>query len=860
GPELIRLQRAILDHDPTLAWRPVVAVSASGPDERFVGRAVEVARIRAAVDEVVSRRAGRGAVVVVSGEAGIGKTALAREAVGRMTGVPGVWGRGVEAAVDAPYGVWAAVSRQLARLGVIEPAPPAAGEQPLVTYAAIARSLQRAREPFAVVVDDLQWVDAATLGVLELLAGELDGLPMALVVSVRTPDVEARPAALACLTELGRARVAHRIELGGLSVADVESWLAERHGDGGRQALARVVHDRTAGHPFFIRELVALLAGDGTGAEALDRSILATVPAAVHDVVRRRVSSLPAATQQLMAAAAVLGRRVDLGVLAGVVDEPIEAVLAGLDPAMASGLLRSDPDRIGQLSFSHALVSDALRAEQTAAGLARRHAAVAVVIERRWAGDLDSVIDELAIHAHAGAAAGTAAAAVDHGARAAALATAANAPADAAAHLTRALDALAIVAPGDRARRQGLATDLGIALAAAGDAMGGRAALVEAAALADAQGDGDGVVRALRHVNGDDLWSSLDWSQYDERTTAVIRRALDRLPVDEAGSRAELTAALASELYAVDVERSLALAAEAVELAALVDDPLVQARVLLRQCWAAWRPAGQPLRAAAGDRLVEVASSGELPARFRPLAHLTRFVAAYEVGDAAVADRHVALARATADPVRTPAEWTYVLYAEWSLLVARGRFSEALELVDGVHDAMRRSRRTVAGVTRTGLWVQAFVELGRTDEALDALDGLASTPYAPSGRWWRAWTLARGGRLGEVAAELRGFDGPLADDWYRAPLLCAALHAAAIIGDADFTARHVDVLRPHEDHVAVAGSGGLVLGPVALTVARADVVLGDPVAARRSLERAEVIARRMGSAPWLEQIADVAAR
>ena len=460
---------------------------------------------------------------------------------------------------------------------------------------------------------------------------------MVLAVTVRTPDVDARPAATACLAGAGRARTARRIELGGLGVDDVETWIGDRRRELPARAVGRLVHDRTGGHPFFVRELLALLAGDGDGGVELDeRAVLATaVPAAVHDVVRRRVSLLPAPTQQLMTAAAVLGRRVDLGVLAGVVEEPIDVVLASLEPALAAGLLEPDPDRVGQLLFAHALVADALRAEQTAAGLARRHAVVTTVIERRWAGDLDAVIDELAIHAHAGAAAGTAAAAVEHGARAAELATAASAPADAAAHLRRALDALTVAAPGDRVRRQQLSTELGIALAASGDAMGGRAALVQAAALADALGDVDGVVRALRHVNGDDLWSSLDWSQSDASTMAVIERNLDRLPADRSASRAELTAALAAELYSVDAARSLALAAEAVDLAALVGDPLVEARVLLRQCWAAWRPAGQPLRAAAGDRLVELASSGRLPERFRPLAHLTRFVAAYEIGDAA---------------------------------------------------------------------------------------------------------------------------------------------------------------------------------------------------------------------------------
>ena len=129
----------------------------------------------------------------------------------------------------------------------------------------------------------------------------------------------------------------------------------------------------------------------------------------------------------------MLGRRVDLGVLAGVVDEPIEAVLDDLDPAVAAGLLQADPERIGQVQFAHAIVAEALRDEQSPARLARGHAAVARVMERRWAGDLDAVIDELAVHAYAGATAGTAGSAVEHGARAAELAMAAKAPGEAAA-------------------------------------------------------------------------------------------------------------------------------------------------------------------------------------------------------------------------------------------------------------------------------------------------------------------------------------------------------------------------------------------------------------------------------------------
>ena len=178
------------------------------------------------------------------------------------------------------------------------------------------------------------------------------------------------------------------------------------------------------------------------------------------------------------------------------------------------------------------------------------------------------------------------------------------------------------------------------------------------------------------------------------------------------------------------------------------------------------------------------------------------------------------------------------------MLVARGRFTEAAALSDQVHDAMRRSRPAVAEVTWVGLTTQVATELGRTDEALDALDDLRSTPYAATSHWWRAWALARGGRLDDVGAHLRAFDGPLADDWYRSPLLCAALEAAAVVGDAEFAAAHVDVLRPLQDYVAIAGSGGLVLGPIALAVARTDLLLGDLDGARESLARPNGSPRR----------------
>ena len=123
--------------------------------------------------------------------------------------------------MDTPYGAWSAIAGQLVVLGVTDAVDLAAAEDPVAIRGAIAQSLHQARKPFCVVVDDLQWADAGTLGVLELLADRPPAM-LLLVVTVRSGDL--RPSALACVAELSRRAV--RIDLGGLGVDDVEQWIA----------------------------------------------------------------------------------------------------------------------------------------------------------------------------------------------------------------------------------------------------------------------------------------------------------------------------------------------------------------------------------------------------------------------------------------------------------------------------------------------------------------------------------------------------------------------------------------------------------------------------------------------------------
>jgi len=216
-----------------------------------------------------------------------------------------------------------------------------------------------------------------------------------------------------------------------------------------------------------------------------------------------------------------------------------------------------------------------------------------------------------------------------------------------------------------------------------------------------------------------------------------------------------------------------------------------------------------------------------------------------------MADRLLRTARVTADPVHTPSAWSYVLYAEASLLLLRGAFAEAEAKIAELHEAFRRTRPFVADTTYSALMAQLRSEQGATDEAIAFLEILRFTAYAESISWLRAWILAEGGRSEAAARELDAFDGPPPDDWYGIVVLTAAVHAAASSGAVGFLRRHLDELRPLAPFVACAGNGGVVIGPVALALARGELALGNIDAARGYLDAAAQQADALQAEPWV---------
>ena len=395
GPALELLHRRILGHAPDLespATPAAAAVPPAAAPARLVGRAEQLAVLRRAVDDAV---AGRGGVVLVDGEPGVGKTSLAEELMRRVGGVTVAWGRCAEEPGAPPFWPW---SRVLAALG--EAAPTAGGDPagadvagadgpPVADVEAVrfrqcravldALLRRAAGGPLLIVLDDLHWADAGSLRLLPMLAAEIDRAPIAVVATYRA-DHDRRLAGT--LAALARLRI-ERIRLAGLSRDEVRQLMAARLGVTPDERLAGVVHDRSAGHPFFVVELTRLL-GSERRLAAAQQAAAHAVPQGVRDVLRRRIAALPEQTQAILLVAAVVGPQFDLAVVRDVSGLDDEAALTAVEAALLSGLVHEDQP-VGRFRFAHSMVMEHIYLDTSRLRRARLHARVAQRLGERAA-------------------------------------------------------------------------------------------------------------------------------------------------------------------------------------------------------------------------------------------------------------------------------------------------------------------------------------------------------------------------------------------------------------------------------------------------------------------------------------------
>lgn len=344
--------------------------------EQLFGRERERARLTGLLDEA---RGGRGRVVLLGGEAGIGKTALidALAADAEQAGCLVLTGRCYDLSTTPPYGPWLEIVRVsppveglpllseiLQRSADGDCGPGRAGD--LLSWALELFRALAGEAPLVLILDDLHWADEASLDALHRIARELAALPALLIASYRADEL-ARSHPLDELIPLlvGEAR-AERISLRPLDASALRVWVAARYAlpqDDERRLveyLARCVE----GIPLFVAELLRSLEDDRVieavpGGHRLGDLERTAVPQFPRQILERRVSCATPATRELLAVAAVIGQRVahDLWQqAAGVESAALEAAIA---EAVELGLLVATPHD-PSLSFRHALIRELL--------------------------------------------------------------------------------------------------------------------------------------------------------------------------------------------------------------------------------------------------------------------------------------------------------------------------------------------------------------------------------------------------------------------------------------------------------------------------------------------------------------------
>ena len=717
------------------------------PELPLVGRERELAILATLLDGI---EAGGGAIALVSGEPGIGKSRLLEAASdhARGRGYAVVWGRAWEIGGAPPLWPWIEALRGLlARPGgrggadaLLQLVPEldrrtgaAPVTDPFAIHDAVASYLAGLcdREPIVVVLDDLHAADASTLRLAELLAPQLRTMRAALLGSYR--DVEARlaPAVESALARLGRR--GETIALHRLDLAAVGQLVAATTGAPDVEA-SRMIHTASDGNPLFVQELLKLLATRGATTN--------DVPAGVRAVLRERLALLAPATVALLQAAAIVGRTFGVALaaeVAGVTAAALEDAIA--EAAGAEVVIAGEP---GQYRFSHALVAETLTSSLTAPVRAKLHRRAAEVLERRHANDPSTPFAEIAHHwRSAGSdAAPQALVALE---RAAAAAKARVAFLDAAELYGTALAVLAEHAPGDTRRRAEYLIEQSESFTRGGDRERAKAACVAATELATSLGDALLYTRAALAYGAD-----VHVAVIDQTLIHVLEQALGMLPGSDGPWRAQVMARLAAaRTPSPDTRVEVALAHEAIDMARRLGDPAVLYEVLFRGIGALTDFERPEIRAPLNREVARMAgAAGDRARQLRSLQRLAFDM--IDLGDLAgflrTVDEYQVIGEATG---QLRYRWVPIMFqamrAQWE-----GRADDERRLSDEAFDIRGRLGEPVDELRV----VRRFILEGIPPEQAERISRTIAGGHPVFGRMIRAWAHALAGRAEAARADL----------------------------------------------------------------------------------------------------------
>jgi tetratricopeptide (TPR) repeat protein len=548
----------------------------------FFGRDSEVSALQEALKQAHTSQRTR--LVMVSGEAGIGKTAFVAQ-VARLAHVDGsiVLCGHADEDLGVPYQPWIEVLETLVRHGdraLLEGLPSAqrvalgrlvpdvSGDaewrvadpdmERLLLLEAAARLLAAAshQAPVLVVLDDLHWADPASLQLLRHVVGSSGPADLVVVCTYRGTDLRRGDALSNLLADLHREAHVARIELAGLEDDELVDLLEAAAGhvlDDAGVGLAHALRRETDGNPFFTGELIRhlgetggiALADDGRWRVAREIGDLG-LPQSVHDVVGRRVERLGEETVRVLRLAAVIGRHFEVDILARVADMELDPLLDIIDAATNAAVLIESAGSGGYL-FAHALIQHTLYDELSPSRRQRAHQRVAEALEDADDGENPTVVGELARHWIAATRPTDMDKTVSYARRAGDVARDALAPDDAIHWYQQALEFTTHGPQGDLRTRAELLAALGTVQRQASRPEG-RETLLHAAGLAQQLDHRDALVEAA--LGFTPLILTRDQTEGDAEARPVVQAALERIGSEATPTRARLLAELTITFHA----------------------------------------------------------------------------------------------------------------------------------------------------------------------------------------------------------------------------------------------------------------------------------------------------------------------
>ena len=431
---ILRLAR----HRPEAALHGSASSETSQPG--IVGRNAEMALLRDALEGALS---GRGGVVLLEGEAGMGKTRLSREVAAQAAlGGAQVWtGRCQEEQGNRSYWPWVQAIRSYVRqqspkkirsqvekggTDLAEIVSEVRDSVPDLDAPGAAETVEQARsrlflsiagflesvaqaQPLLIILDDIHLADAASVELLELIAGRLGGSRLLVVATFDETELAGRESHADTLLRLQGERLVRMLRLGGLTEREVGQLVETRFDVTPSPALTSEIHGQTGGNPLFVSELLRLKKRDSeshsdTGWE----KVLADVATVVQrlgrsqgllDVIARRIRGLSAECEAALSTFAVAGVDFEhelLRLLAA--DGTVQRLPSILREAVSEGIIEAHPDSAQRFQFVHHLVQQTLAGRIPSAQRAQCHWRVAEALERLYGPDAEIHASELAFH------------------------------------------------------------------------------------------------------------------------------------------------------------------------------------------------------------------------------------------------------------------------------------------------------------------------------------------------------------------------------------------------------------------------------------------------------------------------------